>query len=139
MFGRIVFMLLMAAPTLASAACSATLRSADQTMAIGDNGCEFSEEMIFARARASNQKLKEPAPISFASQCVWDISSRDPVRPDGFHCNPNGATVLAGATYKKAPGKKKVCGDSRWPIYKCVKGCTRHDLPLYFEIEPYEC
>jgi len=139
MFGRIFFIALTVAPAFSSAACSATFRSPDQTVVISDNGCEFSEEMIFVRTRASERNLVEQPPISFTSQCVWNVSGRDAKQPAGFHCTSNGATVLAGTTYKEAPGKKKVCGDSRWPIYKCMKGCTRHNVPLYFEIEPYEC
>ena len=146
MFSRIAFVLLMAVPILSSAGCSPNLRAPEvrgYAVAIGDNGCEFAEEMIFTKVPTSarDRRPMEQPPASFAGQCVWHNSTRSARRglPDGFHCNPHGPTVLAGTTYKAMPGAKKVCDIPKWPVYKCVRGCTQRNVPPYFEIEPYEC
>lgn len=130
----LVLLLLSLAWSLGHAACSETLVAVPRssTVSIGDGGCSYDQEMIINGVRARVGPLPDKVTtVPFDSQCQRTSN--------GFACKQNGTTVLAGAAYKKVAGSKKVCGDRKWPIYRCVSGCAQPGTPIAFEIEPYEC
>lgn len=116
------------------AACSNNLRAVPHSLpvSIGDGGCSYDGEMIINGDRPRpGHHVDHVTTVLFDSQCQSTTK--------GFTCRDSGSTVLAGTTYQKVPGNRKVCGDRRWPIYRCISGCNRPGTPEAFEIEPYEC
>ncbi len=124
------------------AACSEVWsgRSSTHEVSVSDGDCEYGKLMIGVNSRKPAKlppgaaQALAPGMIAFDSQCQ--------LAPDlvsSFACRADGSTVLAGATYRRVPGGKKVCGDPRWPVYQCVKGCSQPGTPRVFRIEPYEC
>jgi hypothetical protein len=139
--------LVLAAALLASGAghagCSEVLsgRSSTHEVTINDGGCEFGKLMIGVEVLRSAKpqpaavaRSSAPGMVAFDSQCQWTPDGRA-----GFACGADGATVLAGATYRRVPGRKKVCGDPRWPVYQCTQGCSQPGVPRVLRIDPYEC
>ncbi|MDP4076328.1 hypothetical protein [Acidovorax sp. A1169] len=124
------------------AACSEVWsgRSSTHEVTVSDGDCEYGKLMIGvnslrpAKLPHGGAQAAPPGMLAFDSQCQ--------LAPDlvsGFACRADGSTVLAGATYRRVPGRKKVCDDPRWPVYQCVKGCSQPGSPRVFRIEPYEC
>lgn len=132
MMRSLVLLFLFTAWSVCQAGCSDTLVAVPKSsgISIGDGGCEYEQEMIFDWEQPGQANSARKI-VPFKSLCSWNKS--------GFSCNSQGSTVLAGATYKKVPGEKTVCGDPRWPVYRCTAGCNRRGVPLLFEIEPYGC
>ncbi len=124
------------------AACSEVWsgRSSTHEVTVSDGDCEYGKLMIGVNSRKPSKlqpgatQDSAPGMLAFDSQCQ--------LAPDlvsGFACRADGSTVLAGTTYRRVPGAKKFCGDPRWPVYQCVKGCSQPGTPRVFRIEPYEC
>lgn len=110
------------------------------TATVTDGGCEYDKLMIGvnslrpAKLPPGSAQAVAPGMVAFDSQCQ--------LAPDlvsSFACRTDGSTVLAGASYRRVPGRNKVCGDPRWPVYQCVQGCSQPGVPRVLRIEPYEC
>jgi hypothetical protein len=119
-----------------------TGRSATHEVTVNDGGCEYGKLMLWVNPLRPAAKQPLAAAQSAAPGVVVPFDSQCQLAPDmvsGFACRADGSTVLAGTTYRRVPGNKKVCGDRHWPVYRCVQGCRQAGVPQVFRIEPYEC
>ena len=73
----------------------------------------------------------KPTTVNFRKECR-------PIK-GGFTCSPNGASALAGATYKRTDDASPPCpGHQNAHRYTCIRGCSVK-APRYLNITPFEC
>lgn len=111
--------------------------SSEESVVIGDFGCEFPERTIFKLSTAvlaTDGTLKPVAPVAFDSECSV-------TKKGGIVCRKDGVSVLAGTTYRAVPTKEWACKveNYRPPKLVCVAGCSRPEVPAEFKVVTYEC
>ena len=111
--------------------------ASEDTITIGDFGCEFSDRTIFKltpTVLAADGTLKPVAPVAFDSECQV-------TKKGGFACRKDSVSVLAGTTYKSVATKEWACKPENYrpPKLVCIAGCNKPGVPKEFKAKVYEC